>query len=105
MWYENFDTTVIATKLEFLTEKESSHNEDDVPQNESLKNGEDEETGDEAEDEELKDGKGDKDDSDQHISSGKTKKLMNQFNFCERATITYENTLKVNYKYWEILKL
>lgn len=83
-----------ATKLEFLTEKESSHNEDDVPQNESLKNGEDEETGDEAEDEELKDGKGDKDDSDQHISSGKTKKLMNQFNFCERATITYENTLK-----------
>lgn len=64
---------------------------------ESIKEVEEEEPlEDEIEDEESKDVKEEKeDDLLQQESSGKTKKLMNQFNFCERATITYDNAVKV----------
>lgn len=87
-----------VSKAETAIEEECAENVED-PEIESIKNGDDDETGDEADDEEVKEAKEDKDDPDQHISAGKAKKLMNQFNFCERATITYENTLKVKYHF------
>lgn len=60
--------------------------------NDSLKDADDDEIADDADDDEqTKDEKS----SFEQGTGGKTKKLMNQFNFCERATITYDNALKV----------
>ncbi len=64
-------------------------------ESESAKDAEDEETIEEIDEDESKETKEEKDDFTKEAISGKTKKLMNQFNFCERATITYDNTLKV----------
>ena len=60
---------------------------------------------DEIEEDENKDVKYDKSDVTQVVGTGKTKKLMNQFNFCERGTITYENSLKVRILHEYILEL
>lgn len=56
----------------------------------------DEISGDEAEDDDVKDEKSERSGSVVLAEkSAKAKKLMNQFNFCERATMTYNNPLRV----------
>ena len=62
--------------------------------NDISKSGEDDESIDEIEDDENREIK--YDNTPQCPRIGKTKKLMNQFNFCERATITHQNSLKVS---------
>lgn len=83
----------LVAKTEDIREPIEAVVEEEV---ESVKEADEEEPGeDEIEDEESKDIKEEKEDELQPESTGKTKKLMNQFNYCERATITYDNALKV----------
>lgn len=80
---------------EFIAEKHFSSSCEET-ENDSVRDGEDEETTDDVDDDESKDTKDEKDETTKQTAGGKTKKLMNQFNFCERASITYQYLLKVH---------
>lgn len=84
---------------ELIAEKHFSSSCEET-ENDSVRDGEDEETTDDVDDDESKDTKDEKDEVARQTPGGKTKKLMNQFNFCERASITYQYLLKVNYYYY-----
>lgn len=89
----NFFSFQTSVGAEVLAEKHFSSSCEET-ENDSVRDGEDEETED-VDDDESKDTKDEKDETSKQTAGGKTKKLMNQFNFCERASITYQYLLKV----------
>lgn len=76
-------------------EQKIEEKEEDSEEQEDEADEEGEEDGEDAKHDADADGKGE--DEDDALTSGPKKKLTNQFNFCERASLTYNNPSRVCY--------